>query len=682
MPRTQFLKFNGIMPKISPRNLPDMSGQTAKNCWLSESTLEPIHAPSVIQAIAAAQTSLYLWRRGSAEEWLTWAEDVNVVQGPIADDQYDRIYWTDGTTLHMNLWTGAAKVTVHDVSKAVPSAPTIAKGVVFDPAGMSMYWRDSVTGHRTAYNLNYKGFRWNEELLIVDFYMTAADIAAAFIVAGGVGAGSNSAAGVLHITVPTTGMTVVQAGTATASDHVPFDTMELDQSKMYVNQLDMTKTGAASKFSTFQVIGYEWVEDPNDVAYATVGATTTTVHGATVSVTIKMNYARSITQYQYYVAATVDGYGQESPCSVPSERVEWGPNDTLTLTVGGSGIRRVYRSATGKVDDPWLFLTQLADGTTTYADSLTDSQLSETMPNIENPPTLMTGLVALPGGFLAAFHGHDLYFSEPFTPYSWPTEYRQTLDIAIVGLAVSGNDLVVLTEGCPYIVSGSHPEMLRASKLSAEQSCTSKRSIAFADGFVLYASPDGLCAVTGGNIRVVTDAFYTRDQWQALGNTTMIGSVHDRRYVGWLASGAIVFDFSEQAGRLTTTDQTATGAWSDPLTDGLYIIQGASINKWRGATTHLTVVWRSKMWQTIRDAMWNTAIVIATSYNSLTFRLYADGVLVATHVVLNNNAFRLPKLSRCQMWEMELETTDVIHETVMSSSMAELRAPNPMSPIH
>jgi hypothetical protein len=671
MPRTQFRGWNGIMPKVTPRNLPDMSAQTAQNCDLSHTTLEPIHAPSVISTVLAGYKSIYLWRRGTGSEWLSWLGDVNVVQGPISDDQYDRIYYTDGTTLHMNYWNGGVN-TVHDVSKTAPIAPTITKGLVFDPAGIELSVVDSVTGSRDSRDLEYKGFHWNEDLLVVEFYLPAEYP-------------FSSKPWVYHLTVPTTGMTVVKSGTAVACDQTPFDPLELIQAKMYSELLDMTKIGDTQKFATFQVVSIETTQDGTDTDSSSGINPMVTVYGLSVSVTIKMNYSRSITQYQYYVVSEVDSLGQESPCSVVSERVEWGPNDSLTITVPahstGTGIRRIYRSASGLTESDWFFVAEVTGITTTYADKLTDAQLSEKMPNIENPPTVMYGVVSLPGGFLAAFNGKEIYFSEPWLPYSWPTEYRQTMNYDVVGLAVSGNDLVVITKGTPVIISGSHPEMMTATMLEDEQAGVSKRGIAYADKYVLYPSPDGLVAVTGGRTNIVTQNHYTRDQWQALGPDSMIGCVHDGRYIGWMTSGAIIFDFKEQGGRLTTTDQTATGVHDDLENDELYLIQGTNITEWRGSATHLTALWKSKEYQTIRDPLFNTAIVIADSYSSLIFRIYSDGVLVHTYTVLNNNAFRIPKLARSQRWSIEIETTDVVIMCVVATSMMDIRPVSPQEPM-
>jgi hypothetical protein len=665
MGRAEFKAFGGIMPKVSPRNLPDMAAQTARNCWLAETTLEPINAPTTIQALSDAnQKSIYLWRRGTGSEWLSWTTDVNVVPGPIADDTMNRIYYTDGTTLHMKYWHSDAKVEVDDVTKAAPSAPTIAKGLEFDPSVIRL-WYKGFTGDTSDYYASFLGMNWNEDLLTVKFKLQSGYVDNVIPM-------SAAGNGCWHID-----FTAAGGIEWTNGQELPINSATTDNMDLYSDRLPITLPGG-SALASIQVLSIEEAKDINDVDISTSGSTTYYRYGFNITVTLKMNFARDITQYHYYVLSTIDPVtGQESPPSVPSARVTWGPNDKLTV----SGTGRLYRSVSGSVDSDWFFV---ADITGTYVDRLTDStvSLAGVMPNIENPPTAMTGLVALPGGFLAAFNGKDIYFSEPFLPYSWPSKYRNTLSDDIVGLAVSGNDLVILTKGVPVIAGGAHPEMMRFTSLDSEQSCVSKRSIAFGDGYVLYASPDGLCSVRGASVDVVTKNHYTRDQWNTLIPSTMIGSVHDRRYIGWLAAGgAIIVDFTEASGRLTTTDETALGVYSDLQDDTLYLIQGAAITSWMTAATTLTALWKSKEFQCVRTPMWSCAIVIATAYTGTTFRLYADGVLVATHVVTSNASFRLPKLARTERWSIEIETVDVIHQVVMGTSEVALRVPNPLDPV-
>lgn len=667
--RISWTSFSGLIPKITPRNLPEKASQVSQNTWLAEYSLEPIKEPLFTATLPdALQKSIYLWRRGGNEEWLSWDRDVDVVRGPIADDQYSRIYFTDGTTLHMNLWDptlGTPKVEVTDVSITPPAAPTITKGLSFDPSQIKAYQQDTISRKQFA----FRSYRWTDSgTLELEFYLSAA---AQYRLSG------PPPTGIIQIECPSTGFTLSPAAGIT-----PYNLAETDQSKIYTETIDITKTGDAAKFATLQVTALNFAYSTTDTVQTSQSYNPVyTISGYTLTVTINMNMARTSTQYQYYVQTTVDAYGQESPPSVVTDIVTWAPNDTITLTAASSGTKvRFYRSATGTSESNFYFVAEVNPGAT-YVDDNTDAQLSEVLPLIENPPVAMTGLVSMPGGFLAAFNGKDLYLSEPYLPYSWPTRYRVTMDFDIVGLAVSGNDLIVLTTGNPYYVSGTHPDIMSQSRVPVAQSCVSKRSIAFADKFVCYASPDGLCSISLGVVTVITAAFYTRDQWQALDPANMIGCVHDQRYIGWLAASGIIIDFKEPNSTLSTTDEVATGCYPDLENDQLYLIQGAEITDWRAGANNLIAVWRCKEFQNVQDALWTAAKVIADSYTNITFTIFADGVQVWSYTVTNSDGFRVPKFDRSARWSIQISTQDVVCEVIVASSMMGLRAINGIRPV-
>lgn len=651
--------FGGIIPRTASRNLPELMAQTAQNTWLAPTSLESIKEPLTIQAVAAGSESMYLWRRGGSSEWLTWTGDVDVRKGPIADDQYSRIYYTDGTTLHMKLWDGA-KVEVDDVSIAAPAAPTITKTLWFDPSNVKM-WHD---GGNMSWPLSYRGMSLDGNIMKLRFYEnpwngTLQGLYNAFYYMQVTTGRADSDSGVIDTTRIT----------------IPTPTTYANQELLYSTISDLTFNSV--KYGTFQVIGKE-VKPTSDSNNVTMpgGGGWYTYYGADVEFSCRLDLNRSSVQYQYYVQTVVNKYGQESPPSVVSTQVEWNCNEKLTIHAvnGGVGTKtRIYRSATGLESSKFYFVAEVDPGAT-YVDNNTDAQLAETLPLIENPPTQMTGLVSVPGGYFAAFNGKDLYFSEPWLPYSWPTRYRLTLDFDIVGLAVSGNDVIALTTGNPYYITGTHPEILSQTKLAVEQSCVSKRSICYADKYVCFASPDGLCSVSGGNVQVISSRFYTRDQWQALTPADMIGAVHDQRFIGFISGGAIIFDFKEPNATLGTTDQQASGLYSDLENDQLYLIQGTNITDWRAGADYLTYIWKSKKFQNVQDAIFSSCKIISESYADLTFKMFADGVQVWSYTVTDAKGFRVPTLDRSAAWEVSLEGTDRVCEMILASNMTLLRS--------
>lgn len=647
--------MGGLIPKVAPRNLPELAGQVVRNCWLAETSLEPIKEPLVVEAVDPASQSIYLWRRNNTTEWLSWPVDTNVVQGPIADDQYSRIYFTDGSTLHMKLWDSATstKVEVDDVSIAPPAAPTITKTALIDFSGKDSGRQAIQMGGWSApanqAPFAYVGVKFEAGNAIITFKETPEQVR------------------MLGTGAITYWIKLCKETTDGNRTQIPTTLSEASAPELYSTVSDMKDSNV--KYGTLQVIDVTVTATEPSRTFQVSPNVTETYPSANVVLTCAIDTGRSSTQFQYYVQTTVNTYGQESPPSALSEMVEWGVADKLTVHSVSNG--RLYRSATGDTNADFFFLAE--NPGSNYVDKIVDAALAEKMPLIENPPSAMSGIVNMPGGFLAAFNKKDVYFSEPWLPYSWPTRYRLTMDYDVVGLAVNGNDLIVLTVGAPYFISGTHPEIMSQTKLPVEQSCVSKRSICFAGGRVCYASPDGLTIVQGGQVAVVTLPYYTRDQWQELNPSTMLGSVHDNRFIGFTGTGGIIFDFAENRSTLGTTDQLATAAYADLVNDQLYLVQGSNITDWRAGVNNLIAVWRCKEFQNVQDVIWSCAKVIADSYTNITFKIYSQGTLFWSVPVTSLTGFRVPKFDRSAQWSIQLETQDRICEVILASNMTLMR---------
>lgn len=254
-----------------------------------------------------------------------------------------------------------------------------------------------------------------------------------------------------------------------------------------------------------------------------------------------------------YVYTYVTDWGEESAPSPASALVETDQNDTVGVTVfappPGRNIVgwRLYRSSTTGFGAAYQLIADktvgnaVLDGTSfnyfaitglTYEDALRQEELQETLQTLTwlEPPENLVGLVGLPNGILAGFFGKTVCFSEPFAPYAWPLEYQLTTEHNIVGLGVFGQTLVVLTKGWPYYASGADSASMSLQKLEQPQACISKRSIVSMDNGVLYASPDGLCLAGPDGIRVLSQAAFSKEDWQQAVGAAPLGMYHEGRY--------------------------------------------------------------------------------------------------------------------------------------------------------
>ena len=90
--------FNGIAPLIEPRLLRNEVGVTCENVNLQHGNLTALHLNSTHATLNASSiTSHYQYKFGGTTYNLEFDDDVNVVPGPIADDAFDRLYWTGQT---------------------------------------------------------------------------------------------------------------------------------------------------------------------------------------------------------------------------------------------------------------------------------------------------------------------------------------------------------------------------------------------------------------------------------------------------------------------------------------------------------------------------------------------------------------------------------------------------------
>lgn len=90
------ISFKGEMPIIDPKKLPMGNAVTARNCVLSSGSLEASKGlgSAVHTFTSTANETLLRYPYGNG--WMSFSEDVDLVRGPIANDEWDRVYWTDG----------------------------------------------------------------------------------------------------------------------------------------------------------------------------------------------------------------------------------------------------------------------------------------------------------------------------------------------------------------------------------------------------------------------------------------------------------------------------------------------------------------------------------------------------------------------------------------------------------
>ena len=679
-------KFGGIMPRLNGKKLPEDAAQTAQNVDLLPGRLDPLLD---LGSTVDTQTgnTIFKWRRNNSSEWLSMSGIEDYAVGPIKNDQYSRVYYTDEGTLKMHAWKNGAKVsrTVGITKPTDAHIPTVTTApqdtYIFNPndTTVTLDARQTLSSAilndsdaKTKSTIALDRHKYNKDGTISLYFRVSSQV---FNLAHASAAQENPD----FLRLPAYRLNI-------GSDTIPTNIGD----NLYDAPLELQDGGTT--YATFQVVRIEeqgvtidwnqiWVVAPTDGGTPTAQEANPITSSYIVKITAAMNYvdasgvSRGL-QYAHYVQTYVDDLGEESPPSGISEMVAFYPGQKVSLSLGASPggnitYRRLYRSAAGSEEDAFFFLAELGVGTTTYDDVLADSELQDPLPAFESPPTSLTGIVTMPNGYLVGFEGKTLHFSEPWHPYSWPDKYQQELGYEIVGLAVASNDLVVLTKGRPSIVFGTHPDEVRIEELPFPQACASRRSIAVMNELVVYASPDGVCFIRHGVGSLVSEKYYRRKVWKALTPSSAIAAIQDKKYYIWMTGINLEFDFDEGLSAMTTHDITATALYTDLEDDTLYVSQSGAIKAWEGGSAK-TLTWKSKDHQTVRRWAPTCGRIVADSYNA-TIKLYADGSLVDTTTVTSEDAFRFPILTQAKVWSLEVSNDDGIDEVRISSSMAGLR---------
>lgn len=266
------------------------------------------------------------------------------------------------------------------------------------------------------------------------------------------------------------------------------------------------------------------------------------------------------------------------------------PDGGGTLTNPTAGYkRRIYKVITGAEEGRAQFIAEFASnpwGAQTVR--VKDEDAGEVMPEMESVPTDLRNLVYVPGNFYAgvsAAHPKTVAFSEVDMPSSWPVKYRYDVEDRIVALAANENSVFVLTEGYPFVISGTAPESMSVAKLAGvAAACVSRRSVCLVKNACCYASNIGICMIApdpdyGTIVRNITDDIWTKEQWQALNPKSCVMGQHD---------GALFMHFSLEDGThkgfsvdlmddkrvaVTTHDEVATCLCVDAREDKLYFVR-------------------------------------------------------------------------------------------------------------
>lgn len=707
--------FGGLRPLVLPRLLRDNEATVASNVRLDSGGVSGWNLAQQIAVLGGSSNkTIYSFGKGVTQRWLKWTTDVDVAKSPIEGDTTERTYYTGDGVPKM---TNATLVTTDSWYALGVPAPTSPPSV--SAAGLAVVGTvDGTLTHPTARISFTAGVTFGQSGKSGVRFEKSADASAtqAFAFPGfvtGLKMVVDTVVDADHVTVrsadgsdgvaagdPFTGWQVATYGVApvtaiTASLRMPNGiTLPVPGHSLLAGDVI-----AVTEIVTPPV----WTGRRGELTVAQNGSISGgfdfTPHDASgalaFDVVAKFNY--SIVQRsgdvgkRYYVYTWVTNLGEEGPPSPPSEAVT--VRDGQPVTVSGFGappstnrvisFYRIYRSAVGTDDTDFLFQGEYSVATGSVNDGLLDVSLGEPLAtdSFDPPPANLAGIKKLPNGSMVGFFENVVCFSEPGFPHAWPVEYRRTLAFKVVGLGVIGAAVVALTEGTPYVITGTHPRNVSERQLAENEACVSKTSIVTINDRVYYASPNGLCAAGMQRVDVLTNGLVKAEDWRAqYYPSTIVGANRNDRYIGFFdggsapTRGAFIADESEERKAWTLTNQWFRGVYTDPGSGELFVTDGTNVLRW-GTGAASSYIWRSKTFALPYPANFGAVRVAAFAY-PVTFRLYnaENGALIATRVINNSEPVRLPsgRLYNAVQLEVEAASNAEVLYLAIGESLDEL----------
>ncbi len=651
------------MPKLDPRLLPESAAQVAENVDLERGHIRPLNAPLPSGTLGVSGAGTIYPYRGS---WLAWSGLVNVVKAPLESDPYDRIYWTGD---------GAPKV--RGLAGTTPT--TYPLGV------------PKPTGVLSAAIRNKSSIKWTRKWGY--FYEepdgTQKDLGALAEGAGGVQViynGRNYRINSIppRVTASSNATFVMffdayKPGDILMGRVYPGISKYVGNSDLYVNGAKVDATQTTSGTIVNFALGYNTTTETRSFTVKVKKKTKTVSAAVPVE---QWNLVRLYyTQDKAWVYTFVTAWGEEGPPSDPSTVTSMDPATEAVLTgfnttvPAGYNITklRIYRTVTGDAGTEFAYVGEMSLGTATFTDDIDDEDTDEVLPSTiwYAPPDDLAGLVAMPGEFLAGFTGKTVYFSEPGYPHAWPAGYSLTVEDDIVGLGVSGSNLVVTTKGMPLIITVPEPTQASVFKVPSPQSCVSAAGIVENGGAVFFPSPDGYVMMSGATAIVSTANYFTKEQWQSYDPASMTAAVYDGRIYLFSSNTTLILTYLPEGVTITTSTERATAAYYYDDEDTLYIAQGTTLAKWDQGTTKLTARWRSREYTMTRPIDPAVGRITADGY-PLTFTAIDGDLASVNRTVRTDTAFRMPRVHPEKFWSFEVQGQQVIRELLTSGSMSDL----------
>lgn len=378
---------------------------------------------------------------------------------------------------------------------------------------------------------------------------------------------------------------------------------------------------------------------------------------------------------RFYCTTFVNDLGWESAPSPPA-RVTCNADAKINVSgledapAGNYGInrRRIYRTKSGASGSTEFFFAKEL----VYASGQSWVEAGEPMSNDVLPTQTTLGgwlpcpsdakcLTQLWNEMAAVISGKAVRPCVAGHIYAYPYDYEILIAEQPVALATWGQNLLVLTTGSkPSMITGQDPASLSEMPidgLNFNAACQSETSVVNYTHGASWAGPDGLCYLGNSGQKVLTGGLIHPDDWKKMRPSTMVGT----QYMGMAVmfyddgtgyKGFMVDPISPNG--IFWLSKGYPAAYSDPKTSSLYVLDGTTIKKWDASDAFMTASFVSKSYRTPTTNM-GYGRVLADAY-PVTVELYADGKMVISKQVEDDEVFSMPDGYEARQWQVGIKT--------------------------
>lgn len=387
-----------------------------------------------------------------------------------------------------------------------------------------------------------------------------------------------------------------------------------------------------------------------------------------------------------YVCTYVDKYGHEGAPSPVSTIVElpFGLPFSCALTFVAESlpdtnvsdaVRRIYRATYDGSTSLFQFIADVPLAMATWTDSVPLGEEGESLISTNwVPPPVLKQMVPVASNFVAGFHDNVVCYSESRLPHAWPEEYRYPLKYQIVGMKPTQNGLLVATTGKPYWAFGADPSSAVPVELDSNHPCLSAKSLVDMGGYVIYASTDGLIAVSGQDVQVISAEYIDRLTWlRDFAPASIVAFAYEGRYVFSVGTTWWVFDPAEGVGfstlgELAVTPDQLQQAYYDAKRDVTVLLNKSGVAFDVVSMQGQQFIWRSKTFET-PPLSFARARVLATTY-PVTLQVVSDEV-VNLYEVPNEQPVALRGGRNCTRWHIQVQAQGRVTEVAIAQSARE-----------